>query len=264
MRTASVGFHCPECVAEARRTVRAPRTAFGGSQAGQLGYVTYTLIGINVLVAVVTMVASGAAALGGGGLIGGVTPVHFWGAVFGYGQLPDGSLVGIAAGEYWRLFTAMFLHFGLLHLMVNMWALWILGRYVEGALGPVRYLALYLIAGVGGDVAAYLFSPEKFTAGASGAIFGLFAALFVINRKLGRDNSGVIGLILINLALGIFLRNHISLAGHVGGLIIGGLLALGLAYAPKSQRTPIQVASVATMIVLLVVLTVTGNELLLG
>lgn len=253
MRTASVGFHCPECVAEARRTVRAPRTAFGGSQAGQLGYVTYTLIGINVLVAVVTMVASGAAALGGGGLIGGVTPVHFWGAVFGYGQLPDGSLVGIAAGEYWRLFTAMFLHFGLLHLMVNMWALWILGRYVEGALGPVRYLALYLIAGVGGDVAAYLFSPEKFTAGASGAIFGLFGAYYVVVRHLGGETRSIVTLLVINLVI-TFTVPIIDWRAHVGGLVTGALLAAAIAYAPRGpRRTTVQTAACAVTALVLVV-----------
>ncbi len=265
MRTASVGFHCPECVAEARRTVRAPRTAFGGSQAGQLGYVTYTLIGLNVLVALTSMVISGAAALGGGGLFGGATPLHTEGAIIGLALGPDGSLLGIAAGEYWRLFTAMFLHYGLLHLGVNMWALWILGRHLEGTLGPARFLALYLIAGLGGSVAVYLFTaPNHATAGASGAIFGLFAALFVVNRKLGLDNSGVIGLILINLSLGLFIPN-ISMTGHIGGLVTGGLVALGFAYAPKgAQRTPVQIAAGVAVTVLLVVLTVTRTGLLLG
>jgi membrane associated rhomboid family serine protease len=262
MRTASVGFQCPECVAEGRRTVRAPRTAFGGSQAGQHGYVTITLIGLNVLVALVSMGAAGASALGGGGLVGGITPLHAWGSVIGLARYHD-QVIGIATGEYWRLFTAMFLHFGLLHLLVNMWALWILGRYLERALGPARFLALYLIAGLGGSVAAYLVSPNSFTAGASGAIFGLFAALFVVNRKLGMDNRGVIGLIAINLALGLFIPN-ISMAGHVGGLVIGGLVALGFAYAPRAQRTQIQVATAVAVLVLLLVLTVTGTSMILG
>src|SRR6266508_4579657 len=198
MRTASVGFQCPECVAEGRRTVRAPRTAFGGSQAGQ----------------------------------------------------------------YYRLFTAMFLHFGVLHLALNMWALWILGRYLERALGPARYLALYLLAGLGGSVSAFLFAPQSLTAGASGAIFGLFAALFVINRKLGLDNSQVVVLIVINLMFSLY--GHISLSGHVGGLIAGGLVALGFAYAPRAQRTQIQVATAVAVLVLLLVLTVTGTSMLLG
>jgi membrane associated rhomboid family serine protease len=261
MRTAAVGFQCPECVAEGRRTVPRARTAFGGSQAGQHGYVTIGLIGTNVLVALVSIAMAGAGALSGG-LIGGVTPLDVYGAVIGLASY-HGQLIGVATGEYWRLFTAMFLHFGFLHLAVNMWALWILGRHLERALGPARYLALYLIAGLGGSVAAYLVSPNTFTAGASGAIFGLFAALFVVNRKLGLDNSGVIGLILINLSLGLFIPN-ISMAGHVGGLITGGLVALGFAYAPRAQRTQVQVATVVAVVVLLLVLTVTGTNMLVG
>ena len=263
MREASVGFHCPECVAEGRRAAPAARTAFGGGQAGQHGYVTKTLIGLNVLVAVLAAVASGAGALAGGGLFGNFSPLHKAGAVISIGML-DGQLAGVAVGQYWRLFTAMFLHFGLLHLAVNMWALWILGRHLERVLGPARFLALYLVAGIGGNVAVYwLSAPASVAAGASTAVFGLFAALFVINRKLGLDNSGIVGLIAINLALSIFIP-QISLAGHAGGLVTGGLLAFGLAYAPRQQRTPVQVAAVVAVLVLLVVLTFTRTDMLIG
>ncbi len=264
MNSASVGFQCPECVAEGRRTVRAPRTAFGGSQAGQHGYVTYTLIGLNVLVAVFSMLVSGLAALGGGGgLFGGSTPLHTAGAIIGIALDGSGQVIGVATGEYWRLFTAMFLHYGLLHLAVNMWALWILGRYLESTLGPVRFLALYLISGLGGSVAVYwLSAPNAATAGASGAIFGLFAALFVINRKLSRDNSGIIGLLIINLAITFMPGLNISWSGHLGGLVTGGLVALGMAYAPKSQRVPVQVAASVALVVLLMVLTVTRTGML--
>ncbi|MQA27116.1 MAG: rhomboid family intramembrane serine protease [Micromonosporaceae bacterium] len=263
MHEASVGFHCPECVAEARRTVRAPRTAFGGSQAGRHGYVTYTLIGVNVLVALMTVVASGAAGFSGGGLFGNFSPLHKAGAVVGLGLL-DGQLAGVAVGEYWRLFTAMFLHFGLLHLGVNMWALWILGRHLEQLLGPARFLALYLVSGIGGNVAVYwLTAPNTFSVGASTAVFGLFAAIVVVNRKLGLSSSGIIGLIVINMALS-FLVAFISWQGHLGGLVTGGLVALGLAYAPRQQRTPVQVAAVVAVVVLLVVLTFTRTDMLVG
>ena len=265
MHSASVGFQCPECVAEGRRTLRAPRTVFGGTLAGQAGYVTKTLIGINVAVFVIGLLAGGIAALGRGGLGGGATPLHLWGSVLGRAAISEGGqIIGIATGEYWRLFTAMFLHFGVLHLLVNMWALWILGRHLERMLGPARFIALYLLGGLGGSVAAYLFSaPNQLTAGASGAIFGMFAALFVVNRKLGLDNSGVIGLILINLALGLFIPN-ISMAGHLGGLVTGGVVALGLAYAPRHARTPVQVATGAVVAVLLVILVMLRTGMLVG
>ncbi len=261
MREAAVGFHCPECVAEGRRGTRVARTAFGGSQAGVHGYVTYALIGLNAAVALLTLLIAGAS---GGGMFGGITPLHVEGAIVGLAGGADGAPTGVATGEYWRLFTSMFLHFGILHLLVNMWALWLLGRYLERALGPLRYLALYLVSGLGGGVAVYLLTaPNQFTAGASGAIFGLFAALFVVNRKLGLDNSGVAILILINLSLGFFVPN-ISLTGHIGGLVTGGVLAFGIAYAPKKHRTLVQVATVAAVLVVLVIVTITRTEMLIS
>lgn len=263
MRDAAVGFHCPECVAEGRRTVRKPRTAFGGSHAGQHGYVTRSLVGINVAVTLLSLVVAGSNQIGTA-LQGAATPLHFWGAVIGLARIGEsGPVIGIATGEYWRLLTAMFLHYGLVHLLVNMWALWVLGRYLEQALGPIRFLTLYLIAGLGGSVAAYMFQPQSLTAGASGAIFGLFATLFVINRRLGLDNRGVIFLIVINLSMVLFVP-RISLVGHLGGLIIGGLVAFGFAYAPRGQRTAVQVATSVVVTVLLVVVAVLRTGLLSG
>jgi membrane associated rhomboid family serine protease len=239
-----------------------PRTAFGGTLAGQHGNVTKALIGVNALVLVLAAATAGVNAAGS--LRGGATPLHIWGAVIGLARASDtGPVIGVATGEYWRLFTAMFLHFGVIHLLLNMWALWILGQYLERTLGPARFLALYLISGLGGSVAAYVFQPGALTAGASGAIFGMFAALFVINRKLGRDNRSVIFLIVINLSMVLFIPN-ISLAGHVGGLLTGGLVALGFAYAPRNQRTAVQAATAVVMLVLLTVVAVTRTDLLLG
>lgn len=262
MRDAAVGFHCPECVAEARRTARVARTVFGGTLAGHDGSVTKALIGVNV--AVMLLAAATAGVNAAGALTGGRTLLHEWGAVLGAGVFSEaGPPHGVAFGEFWRLFTAMFLHYGLIHLLFNMWALWLLGPYLERTLGSARFLALYLIAGIGGNVAAYVFQPFSLTAGASGAIFGLFAALFVINRRLGRDNSGVITLLVINLLM-VFVIPSISLAGHVGGLITGGLVMLGFAYAPRAHRTPVQVASAVMVMVLLTVITVTRTDLLVG
>jgi membrane associated rhomboid family serine protease len=270
MREASVGHQCPECVREGRRTQRPVRTAFGGSSLGQHGYVTFTLIAINILMLVGAAISarSGDAFAGGtgwGGLLGSRTPLHEWGAVLGqaiYGNPPE--IHGIAEGEYYRLFTAMFLQYGLLHLLLNMWALWVLGRTLEAVLGPVRFLAIYLIAGLGGNVAAYLFSnPAAATAGASGAIFGLFAALFIVLRKLGRDTSAVVPILVINLVF-TFTVSGISIAGHLGGLVVGALAAVGMAYAPRARRVLYQSGAAVAILIVLALLTVARTSALTG
>ncbi len=256
MREASVGFQCPECVSEGRRSVRPARTAFGGGTAGRHGYVTKVLIGINLLVMLLSIAADrgGDAAAGGtgfGGLLGGGTPLTEWGAVLGRAMFPDGSIGGVAEGEWYRLVTAMFLHYGVVHLLLNMWALWVLGRSLEAILGPLRFAALYFIAGFGGNVAIYLFTePNRMSAGASTAVFGLFAAIFVIMRRLGRDTSAIVPILVINLIF-TFVVPNISIAGHLGGLVFGALMALVLAYAPRSHRTLVQACGGALILVAL-------------
>lgn len=251
MREAAVGHQCPECVAEGRRTQRQTRTAFGGSTLGRQGYVTITLIAVNVLMLLLSLASSrnpgGAVAGGGlGGLLGGDTPLMDKLAVIGQcGDPRVGPLApcGVADGEYYRLFTAMFMHYGVLHLLMNMYALWILGRSLEAFLGPVRFLALYLVAGLGGNVAAYVFQPGALSAGASTAIFGLFAALFLVLRKLGLNAAAVLPIIIVNLVFTLTVPG-ISIAGHLGGFVVGGLIGAGLAYAPKEGRAAVQAATI--------------------
>ena len=258
MREAAVGHQCPECVAEGRRTQRQTRTAFGGSTLGRQGYVTITLIAANVIMLLVSLASSrnpgGAVAGGGfGGLLGGQTPLMDKLAVIGQcGDPRVGPLVpcGVASGEYYRLFTAMFMHYGALHLLMNMYALWILGRSLEAFLGPVRFLALYLVAGLGGNVAAYVFQPGALSAGASTAIFGLFAALFLVLRKLGLNAASVLPVIIVNLVFTLTVPG-ISIAGHLGGFVVGGLIGAGLAYAPKEGRSAVQAATIAVAILAL-------------
>jgi len=258
MREAAVGHQCPECVAEGRRTQRQTRTAFGGSTLGRQGYVTITLIAANVLMLLVSLASSrnpgGAVAGGGfGGLLGGQTPLMDKLAVIGQcGDPRIGPLApcGVASGEYYRLFTAMFMHYGALHLLMNMYALWILGRSLEAFLGPVRFLALYLVAGLGGNVAAYVFQPGALSAGASTAIFGLFAALFLVLRKLGLNAAAVLPIIIVNLVFTLTVPG-ISIAGHLGGFVVGGLIGAGLAYAPKEGRSAVQAATIAVAILAL-------------
>ena len=265
MREASVGHQCPECVADGRRTQRRPQTTFGGSVAGQRGYVTMALIAVNVLVAVAALISGGAGSLGGGslgGLLGGLTPLHQWGALVTQPLGRDGvtgQVVvlpgGLIDGEYYRLFTSMFLHYGLIHLLMNMWALWVLGRALEAMLGPARFLALYLVSGLGGSVAVFLFAnPHSFTAGASGAIFGLFGALVVLLRKMRLSIAGVLPVLIVNLIFTISVPG-IAIAGHLGGLVTGSLVAAGLAYAPRQIRTQIQVAAVGATLLILAALT---------
>jgi len=269
MREASVGFQCPECVNEGRRSVRPARTVFGGGAAGRHGYVTKALIAINVLVMLLSVAfdRNGDAIVGGsgfGGLLGGGTPLTEWGAVLGLARFPDGTIGGVADGEWYRLVTAMFLHFGVIHLLLNMWALWVLGRSLEANLGRARFLALYLISGFGGNVAAYLFTePNRFAAGASTAVFGLFAALIVIERRMGRDISQVLPILVINLVF-TFTVPGISIPGHLGGLAVGGLMALVLAYAPRSRRTLVQVAGGAVIVAALLGLALIRTAALLA
>jgi membrane associated rhomboid family serine protease len=251
MHEASVGHQCPECVSEGRRTVRSGRTPFGGTPVGTRGYVTKALIGINVAVMVASIASSGGRGMFGGGfggLLGGSTPLTEQGAVIGALRLNNGQMIpfGVADGEYYRLITSMFLHYGLLHLAVNMWALWVLGRNLEGALGPLRFSVLYLVSGLGGSVACYVFTPTAASAGASGALFGLFAALFILLRQLGRDTSSIIPVLVINLAFSFV--PGISLAAHLGGLITGGILAVALAYPPRRIRNAVVGGTVGVLL----------------
>ena len=120
---------------------------------------------------------------------------------------------------------------------------------------PVRFVALYLLAGLGGSVASYLFAaPTALTAGASGAVFGLFSALFIALKRLKRDTSSVIPIIVVNL-LFTFAVPGISISGHLGGLVTGALAGLGLAYAPPKYRTPVQIAVVGGLFVVLALIT---------
>jgi membrane associated rhomboid family serine protease len=259
MNAASVGHQCPECVAEGRRTQRQARTAFGGTVAGRAGVVTRTLIAVNVIVMIVSVATGGLTAVAGGGwggLLGQSTPLTDWGSVIGYATYGPGQteLHGVAAGEWYRLFTAMFLHYGILHLLMNMYALWILGRELEAVLGRLRFVGLYALAGLGGNVAAYVLgAPNQATAGASTAVFGLMAATFVILKRLNMSVAPILPVIIINVIFTFAIAN-ISWEGHLGGLVVGGLVAAILAYAPRAHRTVVQSVGCALVFVALLTL----------
>jgi membrane associated rhomboid family serine protease len=263
MIPASVGHQCPECVRDAARSQRPSVTAFGGNaRIGSQGYVTKTLIAINVAMLLVSAAVSGAGTLFGGGLggiLGGSSKLNSWGGMVGSrAEVHEGILYSydvFAQGEVYRFVTSMFLHAGVIHLALNMWALWVVGRVIEQALGPGRFLGLYLVSGLGGSLAVYLFTGPTYTVGASGAIFGLFGALFILLRRVGRDASSMLSLIVINVVF-TFLVPGISIAGHLGGLATGTVAALGLAYAPQKNRALIQYGWLAIIFVVIVVVAV--------
>jgi membrane associated rhomboid family serine protease len=239
MRDAAVGFQCPDCVSAGQRSVRPPRTAFGGKVAARPGTVTMLLIAANAAVFVLT-VASGAGLMGGG-----PSPVSY-----DLAMIP----AAVAAGAYYRLLTSMFLHFGVVHIGVNMYALYLLGMQVETALGRLRFITLYLLAGLGGAAASYLFSPVATrSGGASGAIFGLLAAYFVLARRVGADTRQILVSIGISLVLS-FSLSVIDYRAHLGGLAVGAAVTAALVYAPTGRsRTAVQLAGMIAAAVLIIV-----------
>jgi membrane associated rhomboid family serine protease len=239
MIPASVGFQCPECVAEGRRTVRQPRTVYGGRvrQGSRPDAVTMTLIGINVVVFIITT-ASGASILNGSG--GSTIYQHF-------ALVP----VQVAHGQWWRLFTSAFLHFGIFHIGFNMYALYVIGPPLEAALGRLRYATLYVVAGVGGALLSTALGPiGEQAAGASGAIFGVFGAFYVVARHRKVQTNGIVVTIVVNLIF-TFAISNIDWRAHVGGLVTGALVAAIYAFAPAARRNQAQAAGVAILIVVL-------------
>jgi len=212
MTFAPVGIRCPDHsgqVAGAQRlTESMRRTSYEGGGA----VVTKALIGINVAIYLLELAA-------GGEINGTGNEIYVKGVL--YGPL-------VADGEWWRLMSSVFLHYGPLHLGMNMLALWWFGAAVERVLGRGRYLLLYLVSGLAGSAGALLVTPTSLTVGASGAIFGILGAAFVLERQrtyvLG---GGAVSIIVLNLAFTLFVPG-ISLGGHLGGLVGGALGVLAL------------------------------------
>jgi len=253
MIPASVGFQCPECVREGNKDVREARTPFGGQVTDDPGWVSKVLIALNVVAFVLQ--------LG----VGDEVKFRFW--LIG-GPAFDGSLgesVGVADGEYYRLLSAAFLHGGFLHLLLNMYALYLFGPQLESALGRGRFLALYLVSALGGTALSYAFSaPNQPSLGASGAIFGLLGAYLVLSRKLRRDTRSVLVLLAINFGYG-FIVPGIDWRAHLGGLVAGTLVALAMVYAPTDRRNLVQAAgTLGTLLVVLVVIVWRTAELRAG
>jgi membrane associated rhomboid family serine protease len=153
-----------------------------------------------------------------------------------YPPPPDAAVIGVAAGEYYRLLTSAFLHAGVMHILFNRFALAQIGPILEHALGRARYLSLYLLSALGGSVAAFLLAPPaQPSVGASGAIFGLFGAYYVVVRRLGGETGPIVVLLAINLVI-TFTVPNIDWRAHLGGLVTGAVRAAAFAYAPRGPR----------------------------
>jgi membrane associated rhomboid family serine protease len=246
MISASVGFQCPQCVAEAKASAPVIKTRLG-AKAIERPYVTFVLIGLNVVAFVLTMLSKADPQSG----LDQVTA--------DYGMWP----IGVALGdEYYRLATAMFLHAGIAHIAVNMLALWVIGPQLESLFGHVRYTVLYLVAGLGGSVASFWFStPNIVGVGASGAIFGLMGAMVVVAKRLNVDMRPYIGIIAINVVIG-FVFAGIDWRAHFGGLVTGVLVGLLFAYAPVKGRVAVQALGVVVIVGLLAVAVVARDSAL--
>lgn len=223
-RPAAVGVQCVDCVRESKRTAPRVRTVFGGAaesaRVDGRPMVTLTIIGICAVSWLLQLVTSGEW----------TQLLWFW---------PWGGAV-----EPWRFLTASFLHStSPLHILFNMYALWITGQFLEPLLGRLRFGVLCLLSAVGSSVAVLLLAGDPATSdawvtpvvGASGMVFGLFGAMLPVMRRLGRSMGQVLVLLAINGAIGFVVPN-ISWQAHLGGLVTGALVATAYAYAPKDRR----------------------------
>ncbi len=196
------------------------RTVAGAvARSGFTPYVTYALIAVNTLVFLVTVLQSGSVRENSSGS-----------SLFSSWVL---WAPGVAQGQLVRVVGSGFLHFGPIHILVNMFALYLVGRNIELVLGRARYLSVYLVSLLGGSAAVLALQHDiAATAGASGAIFGLFGAEAIILIRLRQSPGPVIAVIAINVIISVSLPG-ISLWGHMGGLAAGTATAAGLLFGPR-------------------------------
>ena len=231
---APVGIRCPEHSGRPQGVQRVTSGVRRASYEGVGAKVTRALIGLNVAVYVAELAqGSGVNANHGsifqdGALIANGVKFHDTLAGIPAG-IPIPGLVGVAHGDWWRLLTAAFLHYGPVHLLFNMVALWWFGAALEKRIGSGRFIALYLVSGLAGSAGALLLDPTTPTVGASGAIFGILGAGLIM-EQFQRDyvfGGSALGMIVINLVF-TFSISNISIGGHIGGLIGGAAATLGL------------------------------------
>lgn len=259
-----MGFHCPQCVEEARRRRPTQRTQFGAPvRADERPVVTWTVIGICVVLYALQVLPQYLGAAG--------ARVPDLTQYFAYAPLYT-SESPLYPLEPWRMLTSALVHspFNAVHLLFNMVALWFIGRVLEPAIGRLRHLALLVLSALGGSVAVlWLSEPTVPVVGASGAVYGLFAALFMVLRATGGQVSSIVALIVVNLVIS-FMGSNISWQGHIGGLVTGAAVAAAMTLIPRSGRRTadgqarpdrgavLQWAAIAGIVVVLVALTALG------
>jgi membrane associated rhomboid family serine protease len=233
MTMAPVGIRCPEHSGRPQGVQRVTSGVRRASYEGVGSKVTRGLIALNVLVYIAELLqGSGVNATKGsiyqnGALI--ANGVKVGDTIAGLpAHVPFPNLIGVAHGEWWRMMSAAFLHYGPFHLLLNMLALWWFGSMLEQRIGSGRFLAIYIVSGLAGSAGALMLDPTTPTVGASGAIFGVLGAGFVLERQ--RDyvfGGSALGIIVLNLVF-TFSISNISIGGHIGGLIGGAACAFGL------------------------------------
>ncbi|HEU5254085.1 MAG TPA: rhomboid family intramembrane serine protease [Solirubrobacterales bacterium] len=234
MTPTPVGMRCPECASQRTKVVRNPT----GTPGFESTPATFILIAINVIVFLVEI------ANGSGGLFTSQRSQFF----------VDFALFGplVAEGEWYRLVTSGFLHVNLIHIGFNMFLLLVLGRLLEPALGTPRFLFLYFASLLAGSFGALLVEPNAVTVGASGAVFGLAGAVFVIARGRGMNElAGEIGFLIVFNLVWSFIAPNISVGGHVGGLVGGVVCALAIVAGEKGlfgrNRMPLELAAMVAV-----------------
>nr|WP_254450796.1 rhomboid family intramembrane serine protease [Aeromicrobium stalagmiti] len=245
MREAAVGFQCPSCITEGAKTIRQPKNLAGGAISGRAGSVSLVLIGINVA-AYVLQIATGDRQ----------SDIFQQGALQGYVVALD--------GDYWRLLTSAFLHASVLHLLFNMYALYLFGPFVERAIGSARFTAAYLTAAIVGSAFVYLLTdPATVTIGASGAVFGLFGMALMLLLKAKQDVTTLLVLLAINAFISVA-GSNISWQGHLGGFVAGVVVGAAIAYAPRDRKQLVQGVTFAGLWIAAIVAIVLRSSTLTG
>ena len=232
LREAPVGFHCTDCVHEATAQQRHQHRQYqnsgmgtrtiAGARLSESTPVTVTLVAVNVAIFLITVIQAK--------------------SLFGNNaarleQLGDlWTYPALGGGEWWRIFTSGFLHYGPIHIAANAFSLWMIGRALEQVFGKIRFLALYFISMLGASTALLLFElPTQPSVGASGAIFGLLGAYAVIVLKLRLNPSSLLVTLAINAYI-TFTIPGISILAHVGGLVTGAVVTFAILYAPERNQ----------------------------
>lgn len=226
-----------EARASAPRTKPAVVTAF--RRGTEAPVVSWTIIGICIVVYIAQLVSRGA-----------VGDALFYHPLY-------------TETQPWRMITSLFVHSesSFLHIIFNMYSLLVIGPLLERAVGHLRFLALYLLSGLGGSIAVLLIDPRIGVLGASGAIFGLLGAFFIINRHLGGNNLQLLIVIGLNLVIGFVIPN-IAWQAHIGGLITGGIVALVYLRTRRQNQRNEQILLLAGVLIGLIVITVIGVSIL--